>query len=35
MTTEQFEEKQAAMSNTELIELAENQVRDVCATNGN
>ena len=34
MTTEQFEQKQAAMSNEELIELASKQVSDLAKTGG-
>ena len=34
MTTEQFEQKQAAMSNEELIELALKQVSELAKTGG-
>lgn len=34
MTTEQFEEKQAAMSDKELIELAEKQIHKLAKTGG-
>lgn len=34
MTTEQFEEKQAQMSNEELAELARKEVSKLCETGG-
>lgn len=34
MTTEQFKQKQAAMSNEELIELASKQVSELAETGG-
>lgn len=34
MTIEQFKQKQAAMSNEELIELASNQVSELAKTGG-
>ena len=34
MTIEQFEEKQAKMSNEELIELAQSEITKLCITGG-
>lgn len=34
MTTKEFEEKQSAMSNEELIELASSQMRELAKTGG-
>lgn len=34
MTTEQFKQKQAAMSNDELIELASKQISELAKTGG-